>query len=185
MRRTAQIVSSFRRFGVYLDGAMLARMRSRIATGVLVVVLAGVPSRAWADLTAFVGVNPTPSNRTATGLAVGIGVLIVGVEFEYANSREDLSALAPSLRTGMVNLLVQTPVPVARMQFYGTIGGGGYREQLGDRSETHFGTNVGGGVKIALAGPLRLRLDYRLFVLKGKPLESKPQRFYAGVNLTF
>jgi len=164
---------------------MLARMTSRLATGMLVVVLAGVPSRAWADLTAFVGVNPTPSNRTATGLAFGFGVLVVGVEFEYSNSREDLPVLAPSLKTGMVNLLVQTPVPIAGMQFYGTIGGGGYKEQLGDRSETSFGTNVGGGVKITLAGPLRLRLDYRLFALKGEPIESKPQRFYAGVNLAF
>ena len=164
---------------------MLARMRSRVATIVLAVVLAALPSRAWADLTAFVGVNPTPSNRTATGLALGFSVLVVGVEFEYSNSREDLATLAPSLRTGMVNLLVQTPVPVGGVQFYATIGGGGYQEQLGDRSETNFGTNVGGGVKIALAGPLRLRLDYRLFALKGEPLESKPQRFYAGVNLTF
>ena len=160
-------------------------MRLRIVTGVLVAALAAMPSRAWADLTAFVGVNPTPSNRTATGLALGFGVLVVGVEFEYANSREDLAALAPSLQTGMVNLLVQTPVPVAGIQFYGTIGGGGYKEQLGDRSDTHFGTNLGGGVKISLAGPLRLRIDYRLFNLHGEPLESKPQRFYAGVNLTF
>jgi opacity protein-like surface antigen len=160
-------------------------MRSRVAIGVLAAALAAAPSRAWADLTAFVGVNPTPSNRTAAGLAVGIGVLVVGVEFEYANSREDLDALAPSLQTGMVNLLVQTPVPLAGMQFYGTVGGGGYKEQLGDRSETHFGTNLGGGVKITLAGPLRLRLDYRIFRLQGEPLESRPQRFYAGVNLTF
>jgi opacity protein-like surface antigen len=164
---------------------MLARMRSRIATAVLAAALAMAPSRAWADLTAFVGVNPTPSNRTATGLALGFGVLVVGVEFEYAHSRADEAALAPSLKTGMVNLLVQTPVPLAGIQFYGTIGGGGYQEQLGDRSETHFGTNIGGGVKVALAGPLRLRLDYRLFNLQGEPLESRPQRFYAGVNLTF
>jgi opacity protein-like surface antigen len=164
---------------------MLARMRSRVAAGALAAVLAMLPPRAWADLTAFVGVNPTPSNRTATGLALGFGVLAVGIEFEYSHSREDLEALAPSLRTGMVNLLVQTPVPVAGIQFYGTVGGGGYREQLGDRSQTHFGSNLGGGVKIALAGPLRLRLDYRLFSLQGEPLESKPQRFYAGVNLTF
>ncbi len=160
-------------------------MRSPVAIGVLVVVLMAAPSRAWADVTAFLGVNPTPSNRTATGIAVGFGVLMVGVEFEYAVSREDLAALAPSLRTGMVNVLVQTPVPMAGLQFYGTIGGGGYKEQLGDRSETNFGTNIGGGVKMSLAGPLRLRLDYRLFALKGEPLESKPQRFYAGVNLSF
>ena len=33
---------------------------------------------------------------------------------------------APSLRTFMFNGLLQTPVPIAGMQFYGTAGGGGY-----------------------------------------------------------
>jgi opacity protein-like surface antigen len=45
--------------------------------------------------------------------------------------------------------------------------------------------NVGGGVKINLAGPLRLRLDYRVFTLQGSQRDAKPQRFYAGVNLKF
>ena len=35
------------------------------------------------------------------------------------------------------------------------------------RPETNVGINVGGGVKMTLAGPLRLRLDYRVFTLKG------------------
>ena len=40
-------------------------------------------------------------------------------------------------------------------------------------------------MKISLAGPLRLRLDYRVFTLQGDALHSKPQRFYAGLNLKF
>ena len=40
-------------------------------------------------------------------------------------------------------------------------------------SETNVGVNVGGGVKMSLAGPLRLRLDYRVFTLKGTPLLSR------------
>jgi hypothetical protein len=47
------------------------------------------------------------------------------------------------------------------------------------------GINVGGGVKVNLAGPLRLRFDYRVFTLQGDPLHSNPQRFYAGLNLKF
>jgi hypothetical protein len=47
------------------------------------------------------------------------------------------------------------------------------------------GINVGGGVKVSVAGPLRLRFDYRVFTLQGDPRHSKPQRFYAGVNLKF
>ena len=45
---------------------------------------------------------------------------------------------------------------------------------------------VGGGVKMNLLGPLRLRLDYRVFTLRGSDVRhSKPQRFYAGLNLKF
>jgi hypothetical protein len=85
----------------------------------------------------------------------------------------------------MVNGLLQTPVEIAGMQFYGTAGGGVYRESLAEQTETHVGINVGGGVKMRLLGPVRLRLDYRVFTLQGDPRHSKPQRFYAGLNLKF
>jgi opacity protein-like surface antigen len=147
--------------------------------------LFGVPARAQADLTAFVGVTPTPSNRVATGVAAGVSLLVVGFEFEYAATRSDELAGAPSLKTGMFNVLVQTPLPIAGFQPYGTAGGGIYREVLGEHSETQVGMSVGGGVKITLAGPLRLRLDYRVFTLRGSPLHGKPQRLYAGLNLAF
>ena len=143
------------------------------------------PSLAFADFTAFLGVNPTPSNRPAKGLALGVGLVIVGFEFEYSDSSEDLDELSPRLRTFMGNALLQTPIPIGGIQFYGTVGAGGYRESLDDRSETHVGINFGGGVKMSLVGPLRLRLDYRVFTLQGSPRHSKPQRFYAGLNLKF
>jgi opacity protein-like surface antigen len=152
----------------------------------IVLALLVFPSTASADITAFLGVNPTPSNRTVTGLSGGVGLLIVGFEFEYANTREDLDELAPGLKTYMFNGLLQTPVPIAGMQFYGTAGAGVFRETLDDDSETNVGINVGGGVKMNLAGPLRLRLDYRVFTLRGSDVRhSKPQRFYAGLNLKF
>ena len=47
------------------------------------------------------------------------------------------------------------------------------------------GSNIGGGAKIRLVGPLRLRLDYRVFNLHGSPKFKNPQRFYAGINLSF
>jgi len=151
----------------------------------VLVLLLFTASNASADFTAFLGVNPTPSNRAVRGLAIGTGLLIVGFEFEYANSSEDLPVAAPGLRTFMFNGLLQTPVPIAGLQFYGTAGGGGFRERLSDTSITDFGTNVGGGVKMSLAGPLRLRFDYRVFSLKGSPRYTNPQRFYAGINLKF
>jgi opacity protein-like surface antigen len=143
------------------------------------------PSTASADITAFLGTNPTPVNRVTTGFGVGMGLVIVGFEFEYGHTRENLDELAPSLRTYMFNGLLQTPIPIAGMQFYATAGGGVYRETLNDVAETNVGINVGGGVKVNVAGPLRLRFDYRIFTLQGDPRHSKPQRFYAGLNLKF
>jgi opacity protein-like surface antigen len=143
------------------------------------------PATVSADVTAFLGASTTPSNRVVKGVAAGVGLVIVGFEFEYANTNQDLAAAAPELRTFMFNGLAQTPFPIGGMVFYGTAGGGLYRETLRDRSETSFGINVGGGVKMSLVGPLRLRLDYRVFTLRGSPLHARPQRFYAGINLKF
>jgi opacity protein-like surface antigen len=164
----------------------------RLTVATLLLLLTPVP--AFADLTAFLGSTTTPTARPARGFAIGTGLLIVGFEFEYSATEEDLEVTpgpefrAPDLRTFMFNGLVQTPVPIARMQFYGTIGGGVYREKLSiepDNSQTNFGTNIGGGAKITLVGPLRLRVDYRIFTLRGDPRHKNVQRLYAGVNLKF
>jgi hypothetical protein len=161
-------------------------MRHKILLPGLVALALCVPATASADITAFFGVNPTPSNRVVTGFSGGIGLLIVAFEFEYANTVQDLDQLAPGLKTYMLNGLLQTPVPVAGMQFYATAGGGVFRESLEALTETNVGINVGGGIKMNLAGPLRLRLDYRVFTLRGDQVRhSKPQRFYAGLNLKF
>ena len=144
-----------------------------------------LPSTASADLTAFLGTTPTPSARVVKGFAAGMGLLIAGFEFEYSDTNEDLVKAAPGLRTFMFNGLLQTPIPIGGVQFYGTAGAGAFRERLDEVSETNVGINVGGGAKISLAGPLRLRLDYRVFTLQGSPRYSKPQRFYAGINLKF
>jgi hypothetical protein len=149
----------------------------------LLVMLTSAP--ALADATAFIGTTTTPANRAAKGLALGVGLLIVGFEFEFSDTGETPEEAAPSLRTGMGNVLLQTPFPVAGMQFYVTTGAGGYRENLGERQETHFGFNSGGGAKITLLGPVRARLDYRIFKLRGEPLHSVVHRVYAGLNLAF
>jgi len=162
-------------------------MRMRIlSTLLLVLSISFLSARsASADFTAFLGANPTPTARTVTGLAAGMGLLVVGFEFEYAHTNEDRVQAAPGLWTYMFNGLVQTPIPIGGMQFYGTAGGGVFHETLNDGSETNVGINVGGGIKMSLAGPLRLRFDYRVYTLQGTPHYSKPQRFYAGINLKF
>ena len=161
-------------------------MRLKLVPAALLSLLLLTPSAAFADITAFLGVNPTPSNRVVRGFSGGLSLVIVGFEFEYADTSEDETELAPGLKTYMVNGFLQTPFPIAGMQFYGTAGGGVFRESLLDETETNVGLNVGGGVKVNVLGPLRLRLDYRVFTLRGGDVRhSKPQRFYAGLNLKF
>jgi hypothetical protein len=152
----------------------------------VVLIACWVPATpAFADITGFFGVNTTPENRTVRGLSVGMGLVIVGLEFEYSSTSEDAQAGAPSLKTGMGNVLLQTPVAVWGIQPYLTAGAGFFRETLGDRSDTNAGLNTGGGAKISLAGPLRLRVDYRAFRLSGGALYSPAHRFYMGLNLKF
>lgn len=152
---------------------------------VLTALLLAAASPALADATLFVGNTATPSNRSVKGFAFGMSLLVVGFELEYANTGADLTKGAPSLTTGMGNVLVQTPGAIYGLQPYLTTGGGIYRESLVDQHETQFGSNVGGGVKVSLLGPLRARVDYRAFKLRGSPLYSTVHRLYAGVNLTF
>jgi opacity protein-like surface antigen len=158
--------------------------RPVLIPGMVLLALLAQAAPARADATLFLGVTPTPENRAARGFAVGFGLLVLGFEFEYANTVEDLAEAAPSLATGMGNVLLQTP-GIGGVQLYGTAGAGLYREQLAAHSETSVGLNTGGGVKVRLAGPLRIRLDYRAFRLQGDPLHKTYQRVYAGVNLAF
>jgi hypothetical protein len=156
-----------------------------LAIVVLATLTAAAPARA--DITGFVGTNTTPDNRLARGFAIGFGLLVVGFEFEYSSTSESDSpnGAAPSLKTGMGNVLLQTPVMIAGVQPYFTIGGGWYSETLGTRNDMGLGGNVGGGAKISLAGPIRLRVDYRVFKQGSGALYTPAHRFYAGLNLKF
>jgi opacity protein-like surface antigen len=159
-----------------------------------VLVATAIPTSAFADATLFAGASSAPSLRPTLGVSVGAGLLVIGFEFEYAQTHEDVQEFAPKMRTFMANLLVQTPIPISGIQFYGTVGAGFFHESFGEPavtsvdgrdSETNVGTNFGGGVKVGLAGPLRLRLDYRLFVLNNAISGTHSHRIYAGLNLAF
>jgi len=153
---------------------------------VFAAIMSAVAARpALADITGFIGANTTPANRQTLGVAVGFGLLILGFEFEYSATSDDVAAGAPSLKTGMANVLLQTPVPLGGFQPYVTVGGGLYNETLADHSETSVGSNLGGGVKITLGGPAALRIDYRVFSLGSGALYSPAHRVYAGINLKF
>jgi hypothetical protein len=153
----------------------------RVALGVFLFGLAAEPARA--DLTGFLGATTTPANRQVRGAALSIGLAIVGFEFEYAATTEDPAVLAPSLKTGMGNLILQAPTPFFGFQPYVTTGAGLYREALGDHQDTGVGFNTGGGVNVSLIGPVRIRVDYRVFKLGSGALHSPAHRIYAGLNL--
>lgn len=146
------------------------------------VFLAAAATPARADVTAFLGLSPTPDNHFLRGFSGGVSLIIIGFEFEYAQLSEDDAEQLPGLKTYSGNVLVQTPT---KTQLYATIGAGGYQETLGIAQETHVGINIGGGVKIPLLGPVRVRADYRIFQLRGAPIHSTYQRFYVGGNIAF
>jgi len=157
-------------------------MKYAIITAVL---MAGLAAPAHADVTVFLGANTTPANRAVRGGSFGIGLLIVAFEAEYAFTPDDPAAGAPSLTTGSGNVLLQTPIAIFGFQPYFTTGGGLYRETLDTHQDTSFALNTGGGVKVSLVGPLRLRVDYRAFKLGSGALYSPTHRIYAGLNLKF
>jgi hypothetical protein len=157
------------------------------AVGLALLVLAW-PATAGADATVFIGANTTPETRRVNGVAVGAGLLLFAFEFEYANtsqSDDSTGTGAPALTTGMANVLLQAPFSLLGLQPYATAGAGLYRETLSRHRETGFAPNMGGGVKVSVVGPLRLRLDYRVFRLGNGALYSPAHRVYAGLNLKF
>jgi hypothetical protein len=163
-------------------------MRHLSRAAILAAIITAIaPALAYADATLFIGANTSPSNRTAKGFGIGAGLLVIGFEFEYSDTTDDVQSRAPSLKTGVGNLLLQTPVAFAGFQPYFEIGGGIYHEELSaiSVSNTGFAGNTGGGVKVSLVGPIRLRVDYRVFTLKNGALTSPAHRIYAGLNLKF
>lgn len=160
-------------------------IRHCVRGALLLGVMLFVATPARADVTAFLGTIRSATPQSVRGVAVGGSMLVVGFEFEYADAPEDTLNARPSLKTGTFCGLVQSPV--GRFQFYGTAGVGFYREALADVSRTGMTMAFGGGVKIGLVGPLRLRLDYRIITIANAARAdgSPVQRFYVGANVKF
>jgi len=114
------------------------------------------PTAAFADVTAFIGANTTPANRQVRGAAGGISLLIVAFEFEYAFTPDDPTVSAPSLKTGMGNVLLQTPFPVAGFQPYVTAGGGIYNGWKMTLTNSLIANNAGGGIFNDATGTLAI-----------------------------
>ena len=89
------------------------------------------------------------------------------------------------LLAGLITIERLLPFAIFGFQPYAATGGGIYRESLGTHQKTGFALDTGAGVKINLLGPVRLRVDYRVFKLGDEALDSPVHRIYAGLNLKF
>jgi hypothetical protein len=147
--------------------------------------LALTPAPAAADATAFFGAATTNMTRPASGFAIAVKVIVVGIEFEYAHMDERTSSALPGINSSLFNVVMSTPT---KIKLYLTAGGGLTHETLGAGTAWGFGTNIGGGVKLPLAGPLRVRVDYRIISVHGTvpgAVDKPQQRIYAGINFAF
>ena len=150
----------------------------------LLLLLGAGAGPASADLTVFAG--RTAPDHTTHGAALGISLRPVGLEFEYAGMPATGSEESPARRTGLFNLIFSTPLNrIRRLQLYGAVGSGLYHERGESHAATNLAASAGGGVHISLSGPLRLRIDYRLFALRGATLQRRQRRVYAGLNVMF
>ena len=150
----------------------------------LLLLLGACVSPASADLTVFAG-HATPDHATR-GAALGISLRPVGLEFEYAGMTSAGSDSNPARQTGLFNLIFGAPLDrIRRLEIYGAAGGGLYRERKQTHAETNLAASAGVGINIALRGPLRVRIDYRMLILRGATPNRRPRRVYAGLNMAF
>jgi len=125
------------------------------------------------NLTAFAGAAMAPDAHAVSGIGVGVRPQPgpVSIEFEYSGRRIDRTRSVPSIVTFAGNFLVQVPVRQSRFELYAAFGVGFYilqpDHQSGEDSDSAW--NFGGGAKVTLAGPLKLRMDYRVFRLAPIP----------------
>lgn len=137
------------------------------------------------SITACAGVTMGFGAHPSSGFAVALKPHPgpVSLEFEYLRGRPHPVATGSGIATFAGNILVQPLHQRSRFQFYGTFGVGVYSLVRDYQGSTDSARNVGGGAKVTLAGPLKLRMDYRAFFLAGG--ESNQHRFYVGIVAGF
>ena len=170
-------------------------MRTHVVRAALMVVLlAGIAAPAAAEGTLLFGLQTTSAPHPTVGVAWGRWPGTVGFELEYAGSIGKKSPSAPAVATITVNALVRTPLRVHGCQVYALGGFGVYGEVTSDgRGSGEVGArDIGGGTTIPIGGPLKLRLDYRVYFLgraddasPGSPISRHPQRLAAAISLAF
>ena len=165
-------------------GRRRSALRHVCAAAVALALAAGARP-AFADATVFVGSSPASADGSVLGAALGISRRAIGFEFEYARARPAGPGAGPRVHSGLLSLLVRTPRRIARMRLYASLGAGLYRESGGPRAGTNLASGAGGGIDVAILGPLGLRVDYRVLRFRGPAPGHPRQRLYAGAHLAF
>jgi hypothetical protein len=169
------------------------RLRACAFVGFMAVALA---APVHAD--AILSFGPTISTQTRPTVAVSVGTFIehsfLGWELEIVDTRGNTKPGRLSMGTIGASFLVQSPVRRERLRVYGAVGFGVFGGDLPDgrASGEVSSKNFGGGLKLKLAGPLLMRVDYRLVRL-GEAPDADPafyehtqfQRVLVGVGLAF
>jgi hypothetical protein len=166
--------------------------RSLVRIALLGAFILASPVSARSDALVLLGLMTLDGPRPSIGVGFGYCPSIAGFEVEYLGTLGGESADRSSAGGIVGNLIVQ-PVTIGSFQFFAVGGFGLWGETFADGTGTGAlgAKDFGGGVKIRIAERLRLRLDYRLFLLddpegaSGLPTTTRPQRISAGLHLVF
>ena len=168
------------------DGPIQSGMRSFSAAAVLAAALAlAAPGQASAaSFGAFIGFSPTGSFRVADGFSFTGHLALIGIELEYGHLGQDSGSHTPGATTAMANLQIATP---GHFQVYVTGGAGLSHENLDAQHQWGGVLNLGGGIKSKIAGPIHLRIDYRVLMFYGtiSGTSARQQRVYGGIEIGF
>lgn len=149
------------------------------------------PVSARADATVLVGLTSVEGLRPSLGWSFSYRPSAVGVEVEYLTTTPGNYSAG-----GIFGSVIVMPVTISNVQIFvlGGVGVWGEGFKGGKRTGVLSAANVGGGVLVGLVGPVRLRLDYRLFRLGEvskeeigaiSPSRKHPQRIAAGLYFRF
>lgn len=149
------------------------------------------PVSAQATGTVLLGLMTVDGPRRSLGVAFGYSS-VAGFEIEYTGALGGESADRSSVGGIFGNAIVH-PMTIGNLQFFVIGGFGMWGEKFADGTGTGLlsATDFGGGLKIKIIERLRMRVDYRIFLL-GDPEETsvvpstkRPQRLSAGLHLVF
>jgi hypothetical protein len=167
----------------------MGRLLTRAAWLVALVLIDPVSARA--DATVLVGLTSVDDPRPSYAFSFGYRPSAVGFEIEYVSTMPgDYSA------GGIFASVIVQPVTISKVQIFtvGGVGVWGEGFEGGKRTGVLTAGNIGGGALVPLSGPLRLRLDYRLFLLGEvskeevgaiAPGTKHPQRIAVGIHVVF